>query len=155
MLVSFSALMRHILVPPHPLYPDLAPEWSRSIEWTTVMAQNIMAVANDLRPVQARCNLESMMQRQLALCREETKTIERKCDMLELRLSDLRRLSASQPSPDLQATIMTDQIPSIPSTTNPSVSAPGSQHQRGLAMTSEDDDRQARNDVLSWAESTQ
>jgi len=34
-----------------------------------------MAAANDLRPVQARTNLEWMMKRQLALRREETKTL--------------------------------------------------------------------------------
>lgn len=36
------------------------------------MAQNIMSAANDLRPVQARFNLETMMKRQLELRREET-----------------------------------------------------------------------------------
>lgn len=39
------------------------------------MAQNIMAAANDLRPVQARANLESMMHRQVELRKEETKVI--------------------------------------------------------------------------------
>jgi mediator of RNA polymerase II transcription subunit 7 len=36
------------------------------------MAQNIMAAANDLRPVQARVTLELMMKRQLELRKEET-----------------------------------------------------------------------------------
>ena len=30
------------------------PDWQRHIEWITVMSQNIMAAANDLRPVQVR-----------------------------------------------------------------------------------------------------
>jgi hypothetical protein len=34
-----------------------------------------MAAANDLRPVQARSNLEMMMRRQLELRREETNTL--------------------------------------------------------------------------------
>lgn len=36
------------------------------------MCQNIMSAANDLRPVQARYNLEAMMTRQLEIRREET-----------------------------------------------------------------------------------
>jgi mediator of RNA polymerase II transcription subunit 7 len=39
------------------------------------MAQNIMAAANELRPVQARGNLELMMRRQLDLRREETRVL--------------------------------------------------------------------------------
>ena len=37
--------------------------------------QNIMAAVNDLRPMQARGNLELMMRRPLELRREETKAI--------------------------------------------------------------------------------
>lgn len=43
----------------------------------TVMAQNIMSAANDLRPVQARFNLESMLKRQLQVRRDETAAIHR------------------------------------------------------------------------------
>jgi mediator of RNA polymerase II transcription subunit 7 len=39
------------------------------------MAQNIMAAANDLRPVQAQGNLELMMRRQLQLRNEETRLL--------------------------------------------------------------------------------
>ncbi|TFY59243.1 hypothetical protein EVJ58_g5897 [Rhodofomes roseus] len=45
---------------------------------------------NDLRPVQARGNLELMMRRQLELRREETKAIHDKCDELEAKLSAMR-----------------------------------------------------------------
>jgi mediator of RNA polymerase II transcription subunit 7 len=50
------------------------------------MAQNIMAAANDLRPVQARSNLELMMKRQLELRREETQAIH-ECAVISLRLA--------------------------------------------------------------------
>lgn len=30
------------------------PEWMRHVEWVTILAQNIMAAANDLRPIQVR-----------------------------------------------------------------------------------------------------
>jgi len=49
-----------------------------------------MAAANDLRPVQARGNLELMMKRQLELRREETKALHTKCDALESKLVALR-----------------------------------------------------------------
>jgi mediator of RNA polymerase II transcription subunit 7 len=49
-----------------------------------------MAAANDLRPVQARGNLESMMKRQLELRREETRNLHQKCDTLGARISELR-----------------------------------------------------------------
>ena len=31
---------------------SLQPEWQRYVEWITVLSQNLMAAANDLRPVQ-------------------------------------------------------------------------------------------------------
>lgn len=30
------------------------PEWMRHVEWITILGQNIMAAANDLRPIQVR-----------------------------------------------------------------------------------------------------
>lgn len=53
MLVSYSALMGSILVSP-PINPIVPPEWRRHVEWITVLSQNLMAAANDLRPVQVR-----------------------------------------------------------------------------------------------------
>jgi len=55
-----------------------------------------MAAANDLRPVQARGNLEQMMKRQLELRRSETETVHAKCDALESKLGELRA-SVRQP----------------------------------------------------------
>jgi mediator of RNA polymerase II transcription subunit 7 len=96
-----------LLLPP-PTEPDREPEWQRHAQWITVMAQNIMAAANDLRPVQARAHLEAMMKRQLELRREETDILNqyvfvpwflwrliysmghRKCDVLEAKLAELR-----------------------------------------------------------------
>ncbi|KAF9056563.1 MED7 protein-domain-containing protein [Panaeolus papilionaceus] len=89
LLVTYSALMGSLLVPP-PLSPETPPEWDRHISWITVLSQNLMAAVNDLRPVQARDNLESMMKRQLELRREETKKIHEKCDSLTAKLDQLR-----------------------------------------------------------------
>ena len=62
------------LPPPNPQSEE-EPEWRKYVEWLTIMSQNIMSAANDLRPVQARYNLEAMMARQLRLRRSETATI--------------------------------------------------------------------------------
>ncbi|KAG6326177.1 hypothetical protein ID866_12912, partial [Astraeus odoratus] len=72
LLVTYSKLTGAIIAPPPPPFSEVPPEWHRHVEWITVLAQNLMAAANDLRPVQARGNLELMMQRQLELRREET-----------------------------------------------------------------------------------
>jgi len=50
-----------------------------------------MAAANDLRPVQARGSLESMIRRQLELRQSETEALHAKCDSLEVKLSELRQ----------------------------------------------------------------
>ena len=75
MLVTYSQLLDSLLAPPPTASATAPPEWQKQVEWITVLAQNIMAAANDLRPVQARGNLELMMQRQLELRKEETKAI--------------------------------------------------------------------------------
>lgn len=90
MLVTYSNLTDAILAPPPAPSSPAIPEWQRHLEWITILGQNLMAAANDLRPVQARGNLELMMQRQLELRREETKNIHSQCDTLEARLLELR-----------------------------------------------------------------
>ena len=75
MLVTYSQLLDALLAPPPTSASATPPVWQKQVEWITVLAQNIMAAANDLRPVQARGNLELMMRRQLELRREETKAI--------------------------------------------------------------------------------
>ena len=52
LLVTYSNLTGAILAPPPPPYSTDPPEWQRLVEWVTVLAQNLMAAANDLRPVQ-------------------------------------------------------------------------------------------------------
>ncbi|KAL9716546.1 hypothetical protein Ac2012v2_000994 [Leucoagaricus gongylophorus] len=74
LLVTYSTLMSSLLLPP-PLNPEEPPEWQKRVDWISNLVTNLMAAANDLRPVQARGNLESMMRRQLELRREETKTL--------------------------------------------------------------------------------
>lgn len=34
--------------------PEVPPDWQRHVEWINVLSQNLMAAANDLRPVQVR-----------------------------------------------------------------------------------------------------
>ncbi|KAI0733305.1 MED7 protein-domain-containing protein [Fomitopsis betulina] len=90
MLVTYSQLLDSLLAPPPTASATAPPEWQKQVEWITVLAQNIMAAANDLRPVQARGNLELILQRQLELRREETKAIHTKCDELEAKLAAMR-----------------------------------------------------------------
>ncbi|KAF9229077.1 hypothetical protein BS17DRAFT_742719 [Gyrodon lividus] len=99
LLVTYSNLASAVLAPPPAPYSTAPPEWQRHVEWITVLAQNLMAAANDLRPVQARGNLESMMQRQLELRREETQAAHAKCDELEARLLELRAAALEMASP--------------------------------------------------------
>ncbi|PFH54843.1 hypothetical protein AMATHDRAFT_134468 [Amanita thiersii Skay4041] len=110
-LVTYSALTASLLLPPPPPDSTIPPEWQRHVEWITVLSQNIMAAANDLRPVQARVNLELMMKRQLELRRKETKILhacvqhhlqKQKCDMLEAKLKLLREQFQSQTKIDVQ-----------------------------------------------------
>lgn len=39
---------------------DQPPEWTRHVEWITILAQNIMAAANDLRPIQVIVSMLAM-----------------------------------------------------------------------------------------------
>ena len=73
--MTYSKLLTSLLAPPPTNSFEGEPEWKQHLEWINVLAQNIMAAANDLRPVQARGNLELMMRRQLEVRREETKAI--------------------------------------------------------------------------------
>ncbi len=52
MLVTYSHLLDALLLPPPTASSTEPPEWHRHIEWITVLAQNLMAAANDMRPVQ-------------------------------------------------------------------------------------------------------
>ena len=54
MLVTYSALLGSALAPPSSVESEVPPEWQRHVEWITVLGQNILAAANDLRPVQVR-----------------------------------------------------------------------------------------------------
>ncbi|KAG6817717.1 hypothetical protein H0H87_004508 [Tephrocybe sp. NHM501043] len=75
LLVTFSSLTSSLLAPPPSTSSNDTPDWHRHVEWITVLSQNIMAAANDLRPVQARGNLELMMRRQLELRKSETEEL--------------------------------------------------------------------------------
>ncbi|PAV22479.1 mediator subunit med7 [Pyrrhoderma noxium] len=96
MLVTYSGLIKSLLAPPPNPYSTDPPEWVRHVEWLTILSQNIMSAANDLRPVQARVNLEAMMERQLELRRQETVELKKKCSELSQRLAKLKQAAASQ-----------------------------------------------------------
>jgi len=102
MLATYSTLTTSLLAPPPTISSTATPDWQRHVEWITVLAQNIMAAANDLRPVQARGNLELMMKRQLELRREETNALHTKCDALESKLAELRAAAQNVANPDLK-----------------------------------------------------
>lgn len=54
MLATYSSFLGALLAPPPSAASSAPPEWHRQVEWITVLAQNVMAAANDLRPVQVR-----------------------------------------------------------------------------------------------------
>ncbi|KAH9960785.1 MED7 protein-domain-containing protein [Lactifluus volemus] len=93
MLVTYSSFLSALLAPPPSARSTGPPEWERQVEWITTLAQNVMAAANDLRPVQARASLELMMKHQLELRREETRAIHEKCDLLEAQLAQLQEMA--------------------------------------------------------------
>src|SRR5216683_2603207 len=56
MVVTYSSFLGALLAPPPSTASSAPPEWQRQVNWITVLAQNVMAAANDLRPVQVcRC----------------------------------------------------------------------------------------------------
>ncbi|OCH94573.1 hypothetical protein OBBRIDRAFT_817082 [Obba rivulosa] len=134
MLVTYSQLLDALLQPPPTTSSTTPPEWQRHVEWITVLAQNIMAAANDLRPVQARGNLELMMRRQLELRKEETRAVHAKCDSLEAKLAEMR-LAAQQLPPERNSP------------------APSGVGQISVGMLSQPANGAVSNDdVLRWAE---
>ncbi|THV07586.1 hypothetical protein K435DRAFT_848003 [Dendrothele bispora CBS 962.96] len=90
MLVTYSHLTSSLLAPPPTTssHHDTQPEWQQHVEWITILGQNLMAAANELRP--ARSNLETMMKKQLQFRREETAAVHSKCDALEAKLQEIR-----------------------------------------------------------------
>jgi len=134
MLVTYSQLLDALLQPPPTASSTTPPEWQRHVEWITVLAQNIMAAANDLRPVQARGNLELMMRRQLERRKEETRVIHAKCDSLEAKLAEMRLAAQQVPS---------DGKGAAPNGVNQATTDTSSQAASGSA---------SYEDVLRWAE---
>ncbi|KAF5313091.1 hypothetical protein D9619_002910 [Psilocybe cf. subviscida] len=51
LLISYSSLTGALLLPP-PITAEVVPEWQQHVEWINILSQNLMAAANDLRPVQ-------------------------------------------------------------------------------------------------------
>ncbi len=53
LLVTYSFLTSSLLAPPPTnSAAEIPPKWHRHTEWIAVLSQNILAAANDLRPVQ-------------------------------------------------------------------------------------------------------
>ncbi|KAH8835784.1 MED7 protein-domain-containing protein [Flagelloscypha sp. PMI_526] len=100
LLLTYNNLTASLLNPP-PLeddeHPPPQPDWVKSVEWLTLLGQNLMAAANELRPVQARGNLELMMKRQLEHRRNETAELHRRCDEWETKLDELRKRALDLP----------------------------------------------------------
>lgn len=92
LLMSYSHLLKSLLAPPPGPSSTDPPEWKRHVEWMTVMCLNIMSAANELRPVQARYNLEAMMTRQLELRREETSSIHKYVPLARIIMCIAERL---------------------------------------------------------------
>ncbi|KAH9964250.1 MED7 protein-domain-containing protein [Russula dissimulans] len=103
-LVTYSSFLGALIAPPPSAASSAPPEWHRQMEWITVLAQNVMAAANDLRPVQARASLELMMKRQLEHRREETRAIHEKCHSLETQLAQLREMTKQSLAESLSET---------------------------------------------------
>ncbi|EIN14037.1 hypothetical protein PUNSTDRAFT_117642 [Punctularia strigosozonata HHB-11173 SS5] len=154
-LVTYSALVKSLVAPPPPPGSDVPPEWQRHIEWITVLAQNMIAATNDLRPVQARANLELMMRRQLELRKEETAAIHAKCQELEAKLAAFCNMS-----PDLSATSATDVRHTEVVNGIMARNEPWSQNADEAGITTSDhklaslptEDVVSLDDVLRWAE---
>ncbi|KIJ46362.1 hypothetical protein M422DRAFT_778408 [Sphaerobolus stellatus SS14] len=91
LLFTYSNFLSSVIAPPVPPNEDRKPDWDDLLNWMRIMGQNLIGAANDLRPVQARANLEAMMTRQLELRQEETKAIHTTCDSLETKLMELKK----------------------------------------------------------------
>ncbi|KAM5545901.1 hypothetical protein V8D89_000027 [Ganoderma adspersum] len=130
LLVTYSKLLSSLLAPPPTSSSESDAEWKQHLEWINILAQNIMAAANDLRPVQARGNLELMMRRQLELRIEDTRTIHSKCDSLEAQLAELRQAAQGLGS----------------------ASSAGASHAVAPPMQLPDPNEMSNEDVLRWAE---
>jgi hypothetical protein len=53
-------MIKALLEPPPSASAEHPPDWQRHLEWITTMCQNIMAAANDLRPIQVRSDNHTM-----------------------------------------------------------------------------------------------
>lgn len=55
MLFTYSSFLSSVVAPtPPPYAAEIPPDWDRLLEWMRVMGQNLIAAANDLRPIQVR-----------------------------------------------------------------------------------------------------
>ncbi len=61
LLVTYSYLTSALLAPPltNSSRESVEPEWKRHVDWISILSQNILAAANDLRPVQVHHLLKS------------------------------------------------------------------------------------------------
>ncbi|KAF9514201.1 hypothetical protein BS47DRAFT_1343289, partial [Hydnum rufescens UP504] len=101
LLLEYHSLVGALLIPPPPILPDVPQEplWAKHIDWIGLVALNMVAAVNELRPIQARGTLELARKNQLAARREETRAIHAKCDALTATLATLRLRAAEIGSP--------------------------------------------------------
>ncbi|EJD42588.1 hypothetical protein AURDEDRAFT_89480 [Auricularia subglabra TFB-10046 SS5] len=141
LLVSYTHLLSSVVEPP-PVTDELPPAWNANLDWIYTMGLNIMSAANDLRPAQARANLEGLMRRQLDQRREETRRIHETCDRLEDALAALQARTAGAKKEEP----MPPPMPDVPMDAAAFLSDPGSDSMVIDVMPL------TKQDVLAWAD---
>ncbi|KAG8745297.1 Mediator of RNA polymerase II transcription subunit 7 [Ceratobasidium sp. 414] len=115
--------------------PEPKPSWLRLTEWTEIVGVNMVMAVNDLRSLQARATLEGMMEMQVRNRRDDTRTINEKCDAIEAMLDGLK-----QQSLHFKALLPSEE------------QGKDAPEQRQKAKTSTDMEILTQDDLMAWAE---
>ncbi|KAH7106402.1 MED7 protein-domain-containing protein [Auriculariales sp. MPI-PUGE-AT-0066] len=115
-------------------------DWQHHLGWLHTLSLNLMAAANDMRPAQARANVEGLLRRQLDLRREETKKLHARCDALEQTLATLQKQSSHTLSSNGAAAAVLESTELDPMTS------------AGHAIMILDNSPLSKEDVYAWAD---